>query len=149
VPVSEAVRRAVLERAGGRCEYCRIDCWPLTVDHVVPVIAWKSDRSGQSPPAFDADDLENLAAACFPCNRAKSNTTSGLDELTATHQPLFHPRQHVWDEHFAWVEDYRAIVGVTPIGRGTVARLRLNREVYRRQRSRLRAAMQGGGPPWP
>lgn len=48
-----------------------------------------------------------------------------------------------------WTDDYTEIVGVTSTGRATVARLRLNRELYRRQRDRLRASMRGGGPPWP
>jgi hypothetical protein len=39
--------------------------------------------------------------------------------------------------------------GTTPIGRATVTRLRLNRELYQEQRRLLRAAMQAGGPPWP
>jgi hypothetical protein len=54
-----------------------------------------------------------------------------------------------WDEHFAWANDYLRIDGLTPVGRATVARLKLNRPVYRRQRALLRMAMRGGGATWP
>jgi hypothetical protein len=41
--------------------------------------------------------------------------------------PLFHPRQHRWEEHFAWSDDGTLLVGRTPTGRVTIARLELNR----------------------
>jgi hypothetical protein len=116
---------------------------------VIPLAVWNAADPEQPTPLFDPDDPANLAAACFPCNRAKWNATSGVDLLTGTEVPLFHPRQQRWEEHFAWVNDYREVVGLTATGRATVGRLRLNREVYRRQRRRLRAAMRGGDPPWP
>lgn len=151
--VSAAVRRLVLARADERCEYCRIDAWPLTVDHVVPGVFWHaaaSEPSGERAGlATGFDDLDNLAAACSLCHRAKSDATAALDPRTDSAQPLFNPRRHRWSNHFRWVNDCLDIVGTTPIGRATVVQLRLNREPYRRQRSRLRAAMRGGGPPWP
>ncbi len=42
--------------------------------------------------------------------------------------PLFNPRQHSWSEHFIWSADGLLIIGLTPIGRATVATLVLNRE---------------------
>src|SRR5438045_165446 len=135
--ISAALRRFVFDRARERCEYCQIEGWPLTVDHVVPVVAWKAARRGQDPPPFDPDSPENLAAACAPCNRAKWNAITGHDVLTDQLTRLFNPRTDHWDDHFAWVEDYEEVVGLTPIGRGTAARLRLNRPIYRQQRRRL------------
>jgi hypothetical protein len=41
---------------------------------------------------------------------------------------LFHPRQHLWREHFIWSTDRLHVIGLTPIGRATVEALELNRE---------------------
>lgn len=147
--VAPATRRLVLTRAEGRCEYCLIDGWPLTVDHIVPPIAWAAGELARLSLPHNPDAPQNLAAACAPCNRAKWNAITGSDELTSSNQPLFNPRQHQWREHFAWTDTYQEVVGLTPTGRATVATLRLNRGVYRHQRRLLRAAMRGGGPPWP
>jgi hypothetical protein len=45
------------------------------------------------------------------------------DEETRRLVPLFNPRRHKWDRHFRW----RGVilVGRTPIGRGTVALLKI------------------------
>jgi hypothetical protein len=134
-----------MDRAGGRCEYCQIVGWPLTVDHLTPVVAWRSN----SPPQTERDHPDNLAAACFLCNRAKWKITTGYDPLTDSEQPLFNPRVHQWDEHFVWSPDFQEMIGVTPIGRATVKQLDPNRDVYRLQRSLLRAAMRGGAARWP
>ena len=88
-------------------------------------------------------------AACFAYNLAKWKATTGRHPLTGRIERLFNPRQERWEAHFAWVDDGLEIVGTTPIGRATVTRLRLNRELYREQRCLPRAAMQAGGPPWP
>jgi hypothetical protein len=143
--VSRAIRRQVLARARQRCEYCQIDGWQLTVDHVTPAVAWRSAM----PPEGEQDHPDNLAAACFLCNRAKWKVTSGYDPVTASEQPLFNPRLHRWDEYFEWSADFQQIVGITPIGRATVVGLQMNREIYKQQRRRLRAAMLGGDPDWP
>ena len=42
--------------------------------------------------------------------------------------PLYHPRQQIWQEHFAWINDTMAIHGLTPTGRATVNLLRLNND---------------------
>ena len=42
--------------------------------------------------------------------------------------PLFNPRRHMWSEHFIWSTDGLYIIGLTPIGRATLATLGLNRE---------------------
>ena len=72
--------------------------------------------------------LDNLALACFHCNRKKSDKTIAIDLETGTEIPLFNPRQEHWQEHFIWSSDGLLIVGLTPTGRATVVALVLNRE---------------------
>jgi hypothetical protein len=44
--------------------------------------------------------------------------------MTKTLVPLFNPRRHKWHRHFRW--DGPVLVGLTPIGRVTVAVLEIN-----------------------
>ena len=109
---------AVAKRAGHRCEYCRapevIFNFAFEVEHVVPV-----SRQG-------ADEESNLALACRACNLYKTAQLTGKDDTTQSELRLFHPREDRWDEHFAIDLDTCAIHGRTPIGRATVACLRMN-----------------------
>ncbi|MGH9800799.1 MAG: hypothetical protein ACRD82_10580 [Blastocatellia bacterium] len=50
------------------------------------------------------------------------------DPVSQKMVPLFHPRQQIWMEHFAWNEDYTLVSGLTATGRATVERLKLNRK---------------------
>jgi hypothetical protein len=68
--------------------------------------------------------LENLALACFHCNNHKGPNIAGLDPATGQLTRLFHPRQDDWDEHFSWRGPL--LVGLTPVGRTTVAVLAVN-----------------------
>jgi hypothetical protein len=64
--ISADIRAEVWERSGGRCHYCGKELNPFrdfVVDHVFP---WS--RGG-------TDDVENLAAACEPCNISKGDRT--------------------------------------------------------------------------
>lgn len=72
-------------------------------------------------------DLDNLALACQGCNNHKYTRTEAIDTVTGDIVPLFHPRHHVWDEHFAWTEDFLLMIGLTPTGRATIEALKLNR----------------------
>jgi HNH endonuclease len=74
------------------------------------------------------DDLENLALACFHCNRRKTNRLTAVDPQSNVETPLFNPRFQVWDEHFVWSTDGLLILGLTAVGRSTIATLALNRE---------------------
>jgi len=115
----DAVQQQVRQRAKFLCEYCHTsEKWQyvlFTVDHVVPL------RAG------GADDLSNLALACFHCNRYKSDDVTAVDPQTQTEIPLFNPRQHLWREHFIWSADRLYVIGLTPIGRATIVKLQLNR----------------------
>jgi hypothetical protein len=41
---------------------------------------------------------------------------------------LFNPRKQVWSDHFEWIDGGTRILGLTAVGRATVAALQLNRE---------------------
>jgi hypothetical protein len=109
----------VRERAGHRCEYCRLrqDDSPLAALHVEHII-----------PKFHggSDDLDNLALACIDCNLHKGPNLTGFEPETGQVTPLFHPRLHSWEEHFEWHGIYLA--GRTAIGRTTIRVLHINSE---------------------
>ena len=108
-----------MERAGNRCEYCRLNQTgqeaTFHVDHIVP-------RAAEGPT-----EPNNLALACVSCSLRKGARELAIDPDTGQRVRLFHPRLDRWDEHFRW-EDVR-VVGLTPIGRTTVEALKLNREL--------------------
>jgi 5-methylcytosine-specific restriction endonuclease McrA len=108
----------VAQRAEHRCEYCRapeaIFNFPFEVEHVVPL-----SRGG-------VDNESNLALACRACNLHKADHRTGVDEETQTVVSLFHPRQDRWEDHFGIDTEIGAIQGITPVGRGTIARLQIN-----------------------
>lgn len=116
--VGERVRGIVLARARERCEYChapqRMLGYRLHVEHILPTA-----RGG-------TDALSNLASSCGPCNFAKEATLEGFDPASNARVPLFNPRMHRWDEHFAWNEDGIMLVGRTPTGAATVLALDIN-----------------------
>ncbi|MCP4660505.1 MAG: HNH endonuclease [bacterium] len=124
-------RRVVAERAAWCCEYCRSQARfcpdPFVVEHVVP-------RSGGG-----SDELSNLAFACQGCNGHKYTSVEATDPLDGGVVALFHPRRDDWAEHFTWSLDCLRVVGVTPRGRATVEKLRLNRVELINLRRVLRA----------
>jgi hypothetical protein len=111
------LRRLVIERAAGRCEYCGLSQESqeaeFHIDHVVP------RASGGETVA------DNLALACVSCSLHKAARRSAFDRETNQDVALFHPRRDPWEVHFCW-EDVR-IVGLTPTGRATVEALQMNR----------------------
>ena len=108
----------VAARARYRCEYCHapevIASFPFEVEHVVPV-----SRGG-------ANDLDNLALACRACNLFKSNHIEAVDPESGEIVPLFHPRLHLWEEHFAWDAEQGLLMGRTAIGRATASLLQFD-----------------------
>lgn len=108
--------RTVCQRAGGRCEYCRIPQFalplPFQIDHI-----FAEKHGGQTVES-------NLALACPHCNRFKGPNIAGLDPGSGQPIRLFHPRTDIWSEHFEW--NGALIVGRTPIGRATVHVLAMN-----------------------
>lgn len=118
--ISHSLREAVVTRAAKCCEYCKsqdkYSPTAFTIDHVIP-----ESLDGTS-------DFDNLAYACFLCNRLKSNKLKVFDSITDKWVPLFNPRQNTWSGHFVWNEDTTQIIGITAVGRSTVNELKLNRE---------------------
>ena len=88
--------------------------------------------------------MDNLAYACFLCNRLKSNKTTVFDPLSQTQALVFNPRTQVWQEHFTWNEEFTHIIGLSPTGRGTIVLLQLNREKLLEYR---KALLQCGAHP--
>ena len=117
-PIPAELRRQVIERAHGRCEYCRLSQEgqeaTFHVDHIVP-------RARGGPTTLD-----NLALACVSCSLHKGARQTARDPETGNRVRLFNPRRDRWEEHFRWSDDV-VIVGITPIGRATVAALAMNR----------------------
>src|SRR6266705_3269223 len=84
------------------------------------------------------NEAENLAWSCQECNLLKGTNLSGIDPATRLVVPIFHPRQNLWEEHFAHVG--HRIVGLTPTGRATVLLLEMNSPDRVELRATLRAA---------
>jgi hypothetical protein len=110
------LRNAVRARAGGRCEYCFIHDDDVFESHEADHII--AEQHGGETTA------ENLAFTCWDCNRRKGPNISSVDPESGEVVRLFHPRLNQWSEHFR-VDGFR-IIPLTPIGRATVALLRLN-----------------------
>lgn len=113
------LRRLVTNRADDCCEYCRYQAKyasdSFSIDHIMP-----RNQQGETPP-------DNLALSCFGCNQHKASRANAVDPGTDQIVPLFHPRQHQWEEHFAWSADFTLMLGLTPIGRAPITALQLNR----------------------
>lgn len=107
----------VAQRAGHRCEYCHAPevafNFAFEIDHIYP------GGTGGS------EDDRNLAMGCRSCNLYKSDDTMGQDPVTSEATRLFNPRLDRWEDHFC-VEPENFIAGVSPIGRTTAVKLRLN-----------------------
>ena len=118
--ISLLIREQVRQRAAFLCEYCHTDeHWqlvPFTVDHILPTSEGGSDT------------LENLALACFHCNRYKSDKQTVVDAITEKEILLFNPRQMRWEEHFIWSADGLRVLPRSEIGRVTIEQLKLNRD---------------------
>lgn len=112
-------RTFIQERAYHHCEYCKFPNAfshdPFHIEHIVPI------RLGGD------SEMGNLAWACDGCNTNKWGYAEWLDDKTNTKAPLFNPRQDIWQAHFKWSSDFTMIVGLTPIGRVTIALLKMNR----------------------
>ena len=115
--IPAALRREVIERAAGCCEYCRIAEADRPINFAIDhVIAEK--HGGQTAS-------ENLCLSCYWCNSYKGSDISSVDWSSAGQiAPLYNPRQQKWDDHFR-LEG--ALIAPTTInGRVTVFLLRLN-----------------------
>src|SRR6476469_6462531 len=104
--VPAELRRLVVARAEGLCEYCLIaevdTFYGCQADHII------SEKHGGATTA------DNLAMACVFCNQAKGSDVGSIDWDGNTFVRFFNPRTDAWADHFALVEG--RIEGTTPIG---------------------------------
>ena len=118
--ITTLLKKTIVERAKGCCEYChsqaKFPTQAFSVEHIKP-----QSKGGKTTQ-------DNLALACQGCNNHKYNKTEIYDKLTDQLILLYHPRQQNWHEHFSWNEDFTLIIGLTAIGRVTVEALQLNRQ---------------------
>jgi len=116
--ISSALRKEVRERAKGYCEYCLLPeaqaFFPHEPDHVIA-----AKHGGEST-------IDNLALACFDCNRFKGSDIASIDPDSHILTHLFNPRTQEWNEHFSIAGGI--IKPLTAIGRVTEYLLRLNLE---------------------
>jgi len=113
--MDKALRAFVRERAGHRCEYCRLheeddDFIPFHIEHVIA-----KQHGG-------VDDPDLLCYACSECNWAKGPNLAG--SLDGKLYALFNPRRQSWKRHFYW--EQTVLVGKTKTGIVTVHVLNIN-----------------------
>lgn len=115
--ISAELRRLVVGRALGLCEYCLIHeadaYFGCELDHII-----SEKHGGPTTP-------ENLAYACLLCNQAKGSDIGSIVPDTGEFVRFFNPRRDRWSDHFAIGEDMR-IVPLTAIGVATERILRFN-----------------------
>ena len=89
--VSAALRKAVIQQADSKCEYCKLSqsasIYTHEVDHIVAV-----KHDGQTV-------LENLALTCLHCNHHKGSDLTTFDPTSRDLVRLFNPRAQLWDDH--------------------------------------------------
>ena len=109
-----ALRALVRERAGGRCEYCRLyeddDFMAFHVEHVIA-----KQHGGTDHP-------DTLCYACSECNWAKGPNLAGF--LDGKFYPLFNPRKQSRKRHFRW--EQTTLAGKTKTGIVTIQVLNIN-----------------------
>jgi hypothetical protein len=115
--MDDTLRRFVRERAGDRCEYCRLPqavgrSIRFHIEHIRPI-----QHGGDDSP-------ENLALACPNCNWHKGSNLTAIDPATGAIEPLFNPRTDLWSNHFNLVG--LEIQGVSAAGRATAHLMRMN-----------------------
>lgn len=129
--IPQALRDAALERAQGRCEYCRVpegsELVAYEVDHIV------AEQHGS------ATESNNLAYSCFECNRSKGPNLTSTDPGSSEVVLLFNPCARQWNDHFV-LHDDGAIFPGSGVGRATARLLHFDDALRRRQRADLIAA---------
>ncbi len=110
--ITAALRRIVMARAEGLCEYCLLHeedtLFGFEVDHVI------SEKHG-GPTRED-----NLAYACLSCNRNKGSDIATLTPEAGSLVRFYHPRLDGWHNHFMLdTADGITILPLTEVGEAT------------------------------
>lgn len=104
------------ERAYRVCEYCLVHEDDLyhgcEVDHIRSV---KHDG---------LTETDNLAFACFHCNRHKGSDLGSISRQSGTLVRFFNPRTDRWTDHFHALDG--KLIGLTEIGEVTARLLEFN-----------------------
>ena len=123
--LTERQKQRIRDRAGNCCEYCRVSqasrLTRFQIDHIIAVAHGGSDKD------------DNLCLACYPCNVFKGSKVAAFDPQTGKPTALYHPRKHLWNDHFRLNND-ATLSGISPEGRTTVAVLRMNDPKRTKQR---------------
>jgi hypothetical protein len=119
--ISADLRRLVVSRSEGLCEYCLIaeedTVFGCELDHII------------SEKHAGATVAENLANACVFCNQAKGTDVGSIHWDSGGFIRLFNPRTDRWADHFVLagyrIETLSAIGAVTArvLGFNTIERL--------------------------
>lgn len=129
------LRRLVVLRGKGRCEYCHLaqvgQEATFHIDHILPRVSGGRTNSA------------NLALACVSYSLRKESRRSAVEPTSGRKVALFHPRRQRWFDHFRW--DGCRLVGLTPTGRVTIAALHLNRPLI--LAIRAEESLRGRHPP--
>lgn len=116
--ISKILRKQVVKRAGGCCEYCLINesdsFLPFEVEHIVA----KKHGGG--------NEISNLAYACPHCNQHKGTDLTTFLKNYDNIVRIFNPRLQVWEDHFSMIQG--EIIAVTETGEATIKLLKLNEE---------------------
>ena len=113
--ISQVYRRQVWQRAQGCCEYCLIHEDDTNISHEIDHII--AEKHG----GFTT--LNNLACACFLCNKNKGSDLASLS-LAGDLTRFFNPRTDSWAEHFQIIGEL--IIPRTAIGEATERILAFN-----------------------
>ncbi len=128
--ISTDLRQLVASRAEYSCEYCLMpqlfSLHKHEPDHILP-----RQHGGET-------EAENLALACFRCNRYKGPNVGSFDPLTGVLVPFFNPRTQNWKEHFSF--NVAMIEPLTAEARVTVKILRMNDNERLDERQKLMEA---------
>jgi hypothetical protein len=116
--ITARLRRLVVKRAHGVCEYCLIHqedtCFSFHIDHII-------SRKQKGPT-----NSGNLALSCLRCNVAKGTDPGAIIGRPPRLVRLYHPRLDIWSEHFQLSPNRSRIVALSDIGEATVRLLNLN-----------------------
>ncbi len=114
--VTAELRRLVVTRSEGLCEYCLIaeedTFYGCEVDHII------SEKHGGPTQA------DNLGYACVFCNQAKGSDVGSIHWESGQFVRFFNPRTDRWADHFVLAGS--RIEGLTAIGAVTARILGFN-----------------------
>ncbi|MBK6947543.1 MAG: HNH endonuclease [Haliscomenobacter sp.] len=109
--ISASLRKAAAQRAGYRCEYCRLPAgdsyYGFHVDHIISL-----KHGGDTA-------LDNLACCCPDCNRNKGADLGTFLDTESELVRFFNPRKDDWNHHFL-MDESGMIHHKTSVGAATV-----------------------------